>query len=109
LFEVNEKTEDGNIVLFERLKKTFKNRVKMCVPYPINGRKYTPNIVIKSFKLVIEVVGSLNDNSEEYAVYDKDFKSIGYTTLRFSNEMVSSKKGKQDIIKQILEIANLKK
>lgn len=108
-FEVNEKLKDGNIVLFERLKKTFKNRVKMRVPYPINGRKYIPNIVIKSLKLAIEVIDNHNNNSDEYKIYDEDFKSIGYTTLRFSNEMVSSKKGKQDIIKQILEIANLKK
>lgn len=98
--------------LYKTLQKTFKNRIKTQHPFIINKHLYYADIFIPSLKLIIEVDGGYH-NTEEQREKDKkrdaDFMSVGYTTLRFTNEQISSKVGKQDIIRKILEFHNYKK
>ena len=92
--------------LYSALYKPLKGRVKKQQPFIINKHLYYADIYIPSLKLVIEVDGGYH-NTEEQKEKDKqrdeDFKSIGYTTLRYTNEQIDSKKGKQEIVKTILD------
>lgn len=92
--------------LYSALYKPLKGRVKKQQPFIINKHLYYADISIPSLKLIIEVDGGYH-NTEEQKTKDKqrdeDFKSIGYTTLRYTNEQIDSKKGKQEIVKTILD------
>ena len=72
----------------------------------INKKLYYADIYIPSLKLIIEVDGGYHSTKEQSlrdAQRDADFASIGYTTMRFTNEQVASKEGKKDIIKTIMD------
>lgn len=91
--------------LLHRLKQTFHKRVKAQLPFLINGKLYYADIAIPSLKLIIEVDGGYHNTETQRikdAKRDEDFKSIGYTTLRYTNEQVQSKEGKKQIIQEIL-------
>lgn len=106
----NKKKLDKNATKYEKslynsLRKTFKKRIKVQNPYLINGHLYYADIAIPSLKLIIEVDGGYH-NTKEQKLKDKqrdhDFKSIGYTTLRYTNEQVVSREGRKNIIQEIL-------
>lgn len=91
--------------LFKDLVKTFHNRVKFQNPFIISGKLYYSDISIPSLKLIIEVDGGYHNTEEQKAKdkqRDEDFKSIGYTTLRYTNEQVESREGKKKIVQEIL-------
>lgn len=93
-------------ILFNKLKRTFKNKIKAQQPFLINKKLYYADIYIPSLKLIIEVDGGYHTTKEQSlrdAQRDADFASIGYTTMRFTNEQVASKEGKKDIIKTIMD------
>lgn len=96
-------------ILFNKLKRTFKNKIKAQQPFLINKKLYYADIYIPSLKLIIEVDGGYHGTKEQSlkdAQRDADFASIGYTTMRFTNEQVASKEGKKDIIKTIIDYAD---
>lgn len=106
----NKKKLDKNATKYEKslynsLRKTFKKRIKVQNPYLINGHLYYADISIPSLKLIIEVDGGYH-NTEEQKTKDKkrdeDFKSIGYTTLRYTNEQVESRECRKNIVQEIL-------
>lgn len=97
--------------LYSALYKPLKGRVKKQQPFIINKHLYYADIYIPSLKLVIEIDGGYH-NTEEQKAKDKqrddDFRSIGYTTLRYTNEQIDSKKEKQEIVKTILDYKLIK-
>lgn len=107
------KLEDGSTEyekkLYSALYKPLKGRVKKQQPFIINKHLYYADIYIPSLKLIIEIDGGYH-NTEEQKVKDKqrddDFKSIGYTTLRYTNEQVGSREGKKKIVQEILSYKN---
>lgn len=91
--------------LYNSLRKTLKKRIKAQNPYLINGHLYYADMAIPSLKLIIEIDGGYHNTYEQKAKdkqRDDDFKSIGYTTLRYTNEQVESRDGKKKIIQEIL-------
>lgn len=91
--------------LYNSLRKTFKKRIKVQNPYLINGHLYYADIAIPSLKLIIEVDGGYHNTKEQKAKdkqRDEDFKSIGYTTLRYTNEQIESREGRKNIVQEIL-------
>lgn len=95
--------------LYYKLKKTFKERIKVQNPFLIKGKLYYADISIPSLKLIIEVDGGYHSTPEQKnkdKQRDEAFKSIGYTTLRFTNEQVASKDGKKKILEEILTYKN---
>lgn len=94
----------SELSLFKYLTGTFHNRVKFQHPFLINGKLYYADIAIPSLKLIIEVDGGYHNTEEQKAKdkqRDNDFKSIGYTTLRYTNEQVESREGRKNIIQKI--------
>lgn len=90
--------------LLHRLKSRFPRLVKSQLPFLINGKLYYADISIPSLKLIIEVDGGYHSKPEQQAKdkqRDEDFKSIGYTTLRYTNEQLENIKEKQEIVKTI--------
>lgn len=91
--------------LYRALFRALKKRVKVQTPYLINGHLYYADISIPSLKLIIEVDGGYH-NTEEQKTKDKqrddDFKSIGYTTLRYTNEQVANSECRKNIVQKIL-------
>lgn len=95
----------SELSLFKYLTGTLHNRVKFQHPFLINGKLYYADIAIPSLKLIIEVDGGYHNTEEQKAKdkqRDNDFKSIGYTTLRYTNEQVESREGRKNIIQKIL-------
>ena len=110
-WSVNTKTKLENnptkseISLFKSLSHTFRNRVKFQHPFLINGKLYYADIAIPSLKIIIEVDGGYHNTYEQMnkdKKRDVDFMSIGYTTLRYTNEQVQTREGKKKIIQEIL-------
>lgn len=95
----------SELALFKYLTGTFHNRVKFQHPFLINGKLYYADISIPSIKLIIEVDGGYHSTEEQKAKdkqRDEDFKSIGYTTLRYTNEQVESREFRKNIVQEIL-------
>ena len=91
--------------MFKDLVKTFHNRVKFQNPFIISGKLYYADISIPSLKLIIEVDGGYHNTEEQQAKdkqRDDDFKSIGYTTLRYTNEQVANSECRKNIVQKIL-------
>lgn len=106
------KATESELGLFRKLHNTFKQRVKTQHPFLINGHLYYADISIPSLKVIIEVDGGYHltpEQKEKDKKRDEDFASIGYTTIRVTNEQVQSKKGKQEVLHKLLEIEELKK
>lgn len=98
---------ESELGLFKKLRNSFKQRVKKQHPFLIEGRLYYADISIPSLKVIVEVDGGYHSTPEQRKKdekRDKDFASIGYTTIRVTNEQVKSKKGKQDVLHKLLEI-----
>ena len=96
-------------LLFNALKKHFKDKIKKQHPFVIQNKVYYADICIPLLKLIIEVDGGYH-NSQEQQIKDRqrdnDFKSIGYNTLRFTNEQVQDKTSRQQIVNKILDYKN---
>ena len=96
-------------LLFNALKKHFKDKIKKQQPFMIQNKVYYADICISPLKLIIEVDGGYH-NSQEQQIKDRqrdnDFKSIGYNTLRFTNEQVQNKTSRQQIVNKILDYKN---
>ena len=98
---------ESELGLFKKLSNCFKQRVKKQHPFLIDGRLYYADISIPSLKVIVEVDGGYHLTQEQKKrdeKRDKDFASIGYTTIRVTNEQVKSKKGKQEVLQKLLEI-----
>ncbi len=106
----NKKKLDKNATKYEKslynsLRKTFKKRIKVQNPYLINGHLYYADISIPSLKLIIEVDGGYHNTEEQKSKdkqRDEDFKSIGYNTLRYTNEQVANRECRKNIVQKIL-------
>ena len=97
--------------LYNRLHKTFKERLKRQVPFVINGKVYYADLCLKSMKVIIEVDGGYH-NTEAQQTKDKErdkaFSSIGYKTIRCTNEQVKNKQYVKQLIQDLLEIKGSK-
>lgn len=92
--ELLEKSTKYERIVFKKLKSAFGNRLKPQHMFIINGKIYFADICIKSKKLIIEVDGGYHNTEEQKAKdqqRDKAFESIGYTTIRITNEQASDK------------------
>lgn len=101
-------TESENIV-FRKLQSAFGKRVKRQKPFVINGKSYFADIYIKSMKLIIEVDGGyhkLLEQKEKDEIRDKSFESIGYKTIRVTNEQAHDKEFMKGFIQKIKELKN---
>lgn len=93
-------------MLFNELKKHFKDKIKKQQPFMIQNKIYYADICIPSLKLIIEVDGGYHTSPEQKIKdeqRDSDFKSMGYTTLRFTNERVQDKLSRLQIVNKILD------
>lgn len=102
--ELIEKSTIHEKDLLHRLKSRFPRLIKSQLPFLINGKLYYADIAIPSIKLIIEVDGGYHSTPEQQSKdkqRDEDFKSIGYTTLRYTNEQLENNKEKQEIVKTI--------
>lgn len=98
--------------LYATLKKTFKNRLAKQKPFVIDGKVYYADLCIKSLNLIIEVDGGYHLTKEQQAKdneRDNAFASIGYTTIRCTNEQVSDSKFVKELRQHILQIKDSKK
>lgn len=81
-------------IVFKKLKSAFGNRLKPQHMFIIDGKFYFADMSIKSKKLIIEVDGGYHNTEEQKAKdqqRDKAFESIGYTTIRITNEQANDK------------------
>lgn len=103
--ELDKKSTKSELSMFKALQRTFKKRVESQQPFVINGKVYYADLCIKSLKTIIEVDGGYHNTEEQRqkdAKRDEAFKSIGYTTIRVTNEQACSKEGKQEVIAELL-------
>ena len=94
-------------MLYHSLYKAFNKRVQVQHPFLINGHLYYADISIPSLKLIIEVDGGYHNTPEQKEKdrkRDEDFKSIGYTTLRFKNEEVKTKEQRKQIVQMVIDV-----
>lgn len=97
---------------YKRLNKSLKKRVKSQVPFTINGNIYFADICIKCKKLIIEVDGgyhNIESRKNKDKQRDKDFSSIGYTTIRITNDEVNNPAYLSKFISDILATPNVRK
>ena len=93
--------------LFNRLQKTFKKRVTRQHPFVIDGKVYYADICLKSLNVIIEVDGGYHTTPEQTSkdvARDAAFASIGYTTIRCTNEQVADSGYVKQLIGGILKI-----
>ena len=105
--ELNEKSTEYETRVYNRLKRTFRNRVTRQHPFVINGKSYFADICIKCKKIIIEVDGGYHSEEEQKTkdnIRDEAFKSIGYKTIRIRNEQVKDGKLLNEIVREILSI-----
>jgi very-short-patch-repair endonuclease len=91
--------------VFNKLRKSLKGRVKAQTAFTINGNIYFADMCIKSKKIIVEVDGGYHGTEEQKARdirRDKDFESIGYTTMRIKNEDVMNKKKLSAFVNRII-------
>lgn len=99
-------TESENRV-FKKLYSAFGKRVKRQKPFVINGKSYFADIYIKSMKIIIEVDGGyhqLLEQQEKDEFRDKAFSSIGYTTIRITNEQAHDRKFIQGLVQRLKDL-----
>lgn len=99
-------------LIYMRLYKSLKKRVKSQVPFTINGNIYFADICIKCKKLIIEVDGgyhNIESRKNKDKQRDKDFSSIGYTTIRITNDEVNNPAYLSKFISDILATPNVRK
>ena len=92
-------------IVFDKLQQSLKGRVKKQQPFIIEGRLYYADMYIPSKKLIIEVDGGYHNTDEQKirdSQRDKDFTSIGYTTMRIRNEDVMDRKKLSAFVNRII-------
>lgn len=90
--------------LYNKLHKSLGNRIKRQSPFVIDGKVYYADLCIKSLRLIIEVDGGYHNTDAQKKKdeeRDKAFTSIGYKTIRCSNEDACSKKFANELLKTI--------
>lgn len=98
--------------LYNKLHKALGNRIKRQAPFVIDGKVYYADLCIKSLKLIIEVDGGYHNTEEQKkkdSERDKAFTSIGYKTIRCSNEGACSKKYANELLKHIVSLKEQKR
>lgn len=99
-------------IVYERLKKTFRNRVSVCHLFIIDGKKYNADICIKSKRTIIEIHGSYHEYREQIKKDSKRaaaFASIGYRTIRIPNEKSKDGHFLNMLVKELLEIQDIER
>lgn len=99
-------------IIYRKLSKSLKKRVKRQTPFTINGNVYFADICIKCKKLIIEVDGKYHETELVKArdkVRDFDFSSIGYKTIRIKNEDVLDSNKLSDFVNTIINTPNKSK
>lgn len=99
-------------IVFNKLSKSLKNRVKKQTPFTINGNIYFADICIKCKKLIIEVDGgyhNIESVKNKDNCRDADFASIGYKTLRIKNDEAANPAFLSKFVKDIINTPNLSK
>ena len=103
------KSEDK---LYNKLHRYLGHRIKRQAPFVINDRVYYADLCIKSLKLIIEVDGGYHNTDAQKkkdAERDKAFASIGYKTIRCSNEDACSQKCANELLKTIASLKREKR
>ena len=98
--------------LYNKLHKSLGNRIKRQAPFVIQGKVFYADLCIKSLKLIIEVDGGYHNTSlqkKKDMGRDKAFASIGYKTIRCSNEDACSKKYANELLRFIQSLKDEKK
>lgn len=98
--------------LYNKLHKALGNRVKRQSPFVIEGKVYYADLCIKSLKIIIEVDGGYHNTDSQKkkdTERDKAFASIGYETIRCSNEDACSKKYANELLKHIVSLKEQKR
>ena len=95
--------KDTFTYIMRTLKKEFPRMVKSYRLYPLNGKKYYADIAIKSRKIILYFDGNSNGICQKYSYEDvsEAFKSIGYDTIRITNEEAMTKKKMTELIELI--------
>lgn len=100
-------TKFENIV-YNALKKTFKNRIKRQQPFVIDGNVYYADFCIKSKKVIIEIDGGYHLMPSQI-VKDKDrdasFRSIGYEVIRITNSQTTNDKVLKDLRARLITMS----
>lgn len=106
---LNSKSTMYEDMVYRKLSKSLKKRVKRQTPFTINGNVYFADICIKCKNLIIEIDGGYH-NLESVKAKDKirdfDFSSIGYRTLRIKNEDVANPQKLSEFINNIINTPN---
>lgn len=100
---------ESEVKLFNKLQKTFKKRVSRQHPFVIDGKVYYADICLKSLSLIIEVDGGYHDTpqqKEKDSRRDEAFKSIGYKTIRCTNEQATDSKYVKQLVGDIMSMKN---
>lgn len=90
--------------LYHRLERCLGKRIKRQAPFVIDGKVYYADLCVKSLKLIIEVDGGYHSTAHQKIKdekRDEAFKSIGYTTIRCSNDEATSKNYSKELLKHI--------
>ena len=91
-------------VLFKDIKKAFKSRASKQHPFVIGSKVYYADICLKSLNVIIEVDGGYHTEDlqrQKDAVRDKAFSSIGYETIRCTNDQVSSPEFRRSLVQRL--------
>lgn len=92
--------------LYGRMKKTFKSRVSQQHPFVIGDNVYYADICLKSMKVIVEVDGGYHSTPEQQLKdrnRDIDFASIGYRTIRCTNEQAQNPEFASSLIQELLQ------
>lgn len=105
--ELFEKVTESENRVFKKLYSALGKRVKRQKPFVINGKSYFADIYIKSMKLIIEVDGGyhkLLEQQEKDEIRDKAFESVGYKTIRVTNEQAHDRKFMQGLVQRLKDL-----
>lgn len=102
--ELLRKSTQYERIVLKKLISAFGKRVKSQHPFTINGKVYFADICIKSKKLIIEIDGGYHNVFEQKVkdmARDKAFETIGYKTIRITNEQAKDKLFVQSLVNGI--------
>lgn len=110
--ELKIKATKYEVKIYNRLKRTFGNKVSAQHPFVINGKPYFADICIKAKHIIIEVDGGYH-YTQEQQIKDKQrdeaFASIGYKTIRIPNEKARDGHFLNLLVKELLEIPDIER
>lgn len=90
--------------LYNRLSAEFAGDIDVQCPFIIKGKVYYADILLKSKGVVIEVDGGYHTTPKQMArdrERDANFNSIGYATIRCTNEQTKDDKYVDDLINKL--------